>query len=143
MGRPSAKLGSCIDAAIKFRKEGYSIYDSIIMGSNAADYYAGRLTNTRIKAILKAGLPYYFAQKNLKGNEIILSDTDHDTVTACIKSVENNKEIMNTLYPETAFGNKIPSYNEDALFMDYAVMYKDKVVILKYKMKIDNWTIDT
>ena len=49
---------------MKFRKEGYSIYDSIIMGSNAADYYAGRLTNTRIKTILKAGLPYYFAQKN-------------------------------------------------------------------------------
>ena len=50
---------------------------------------------------------------------------------------------MNALYPETVFGYKIPSYNEDALFMDYAVMYKDKVVILKYKMKIDNWTIDT
>ncbi len=143
MGRPSAKLGACIDAAIKFRKEGHSIYDSIVMGSNVADYYAGRLTNTRIKAILKAGLPYYFAQKKLKGNEIVLSDTDYDTVTACIESVENNQEIINTLHPKTIFGDKIPSYNEDALFMDYAVTYKDKVVILKYKMKIDNWTIDS
>ena len=97
----------------------------------------------KIKTILKAGLPYYFAQKNLKGNESVLSDTDYDTVTACIKSVENNKEIINTLHPETAFGDKIPSYNEDAIFMDYAVMYKDRVIILKYKMKIDNWTIDT
>ena len=143
MGRPSAKLGACIDRAIKYRKEGYSIYDSIIMGSNAADYYAGRLTDTRIKAILKAGLPYYFAQKNLKGNEIVLSDADYDTVTACIKSVESNSEIMNTLHPKTIFGEEIPSYNEDAIFMDYAVIYKDKVTILKYKMKIDNWTIDT
>ena len=142
MGRPGAKLGACIDAAIKFRKEGHSIYNSIIMGSNAADYYAGRLTDTRIKAILKAGLSYYFAQKNLKGNEIVLSDSDHDTVTACIESVENNKKIINTLHPETLFGDKISSYNEDAFFMDYAIMYKDRVVILKYKMKIDNWTID-
>ena len=29
MGKPSAKLGACIDAAIKFRKEGHSIYDSM------------------------------------------------------------------------------------------------------------------
>ena len=143
MGRPSAKLGACIDRAIKYRKEGFSIYDSIIMGSNAADYYAGRLTDSRIKSILKAGLPYYFAQKNLRGNEIVLSDADYDTVTACIKSVESNPEIMNTLHPKTAFGDEIPSYNEDAIFMDYAVIYKDKVTILKYKMKIDNWTIDT
>lgn len=143
MGRPTAKLGNCIDAAIKYRKQGYSIYESIIKGSDDADYYAGRLTYSRIKSILKAGLPYYFAQKNLKGTEIVLSDPDYDTVTSCIKSVENNSEILNTLYPETAFGDKIPSYNEDAFFMDYIVMYKDKATILKYKMKIDNWTIDT
>lgn len=143
MGRPTAKLGNCIDAAIKYRKQGYSIYESIIKGSNDADYYAGRLTYSRIKSILKAGLPYYFVQKNLKGTEIVLSDSDHDTVTSCIKSVENNSKIINTLYPETAFGDKIPSYNEDAFFMDYIVMYKDKATILKYKMKIDNWTIDT
>ena len=61
----------------------------------------------------------------------------------CIKNKCFGGEIMDTLYPETVFGDKIPSYNEDAFFMDYAVMYKDKVVILKYKMKIDNWTIDT
>lgn len=143
MGRPTAKLGNCIDAAIKYRKQGYSIYESIIKGSNDADYYVGRLTYSRIKSILKAGLPYYFAQKNLKGTEIVLSDSDYDTVTSCIKSVENNSEIINTLYPETAFGDKIPSYNEDAFFMDYIVMYKDKATILKCKMKIDNWTIDT
>ena len=143
MGRPTAKLGNCIDAAIKYRKQGCSIYESIIKGSNDADYYAGRLTYSRIKSILKAGLSYYFAQKNLKGTEIVLSDIDYDTVTSCIKSVENNSKIINTLYPETILGDKIPSYNEDAFFMDYVVMYKDKATILKYKMKIDNWTIDT
>ena len=142
MGRPTAKLGNCIDAAIKYRKQGYSIYESIIKGSDDADYYVGRLTYSRIKSILKAGLPYYFAQKNLKGTEIVLSDIDYDTVTSCIKSVENNSKIINTLYPETTLGDKIPSYNEDAFFMDYVVMYKDKATILKYKMKIDNWTID-
>ena len=29
MGRPTAKLGDCIDAAIKYRKKGYSIYEYI------------------------------------------------------------------------------------------------------------------
>lgn len=142
IGKPNAKLGDCIDAIIKYRKRGESIYDSIVKASVDADYYAGRLTSNRIKEIIKKGLPYYLASKKLKGNEIVLSDSDHNTVVACIKSIEKNRDIMDKLHPTTVFNDSIPSYNEDAMFIDFAVLYKGHSVILKYKMKIDNWTID-
>lgn len=143
LSKPTAKLGTCIDAIIKFRKQGFSIYDSIIKASYEADYYAGRLTPSKIHTIIEKGLPYYMAQKSLKGTEITLSDSDYDTVTSCLTSAENNKELMDKLHPTTMWDDDLPSYNEDAMFIDYAVLYKDKCIILKYKMKIDNWTIDS
>lgn len=143
LDKPTAKLGDCIDAIVKYRKKGYSIYDSIIAASNDADYYAGKLNPVRIRKIIKEGLPYYLAKRNLKGHVYTLSNKDHDTATSCINSIENNKEIMNTLHPTTVFGENIPSFNEDAIFMDFVVTYQGKAVTLKYKMKIDNWTIDT
>jgi hypothetical protein len=142
LSKPTAKLGTCVDAIIKFRKQGFSIYDSIIKASYEADYYAGRLTPSKIHTIIEKGLPYYMAQKSLKGTEITLSDPDWDTATKCIKSLQNNQIIMDKLHPTTMFGDTIPSYNEDAMFIDYAVLYQGRSTILKYKMKIDNWTID-
>ena len=142
LSKPTAKLGTCVDAIIKFRKQGFSIYDSIIKASYEADYYAGRLTPSKIHTIIEKGLPYYMAQKSLKGTEITLSDPDWDTATKCIKSLQNNQIIMDKLHPTTMFGDTIPSYNEDAMFIDYAVLYQGRSIILKYKMKIDNWTID-
>ena len=142
LSKPTAKLGTCVDAIIKFRKQGFSIYDSIIKASYEADYYAGKLTPSKIHTIIEKGLPYYMAQKSLKGTEITLSDPDWDTATKCIKSLQNNQIIMDKLHPTTMFGDTIPSYNEDAMFIDYAVLYQGRSTILKYKMKIDNWTID-
>lgn len=137
IGKPSAKLGACIDYIIKYRKEGKSILNSIYKASIDADYYANQLTPSRIKYIIEKGLKYYLNSKTLKGNEIVLSDADYDKAIACIDSVSNNRNITRTLHPDSA-----ESYNEDAMFIDYAVIYKGKVSILKYKMKIDNWTID-
>lgn len=142
LGRPTAKLGNCIDYIIKYRKQGCSIYESIIRASVSADYYKDRLTDTKIKEIIKKGLKYYLASKSLKKNEIVLSDPDWDTATKCIKSLQNNQTIMDKLHPTTILGDEIPSYNEDAMFIDYAVLYQGRSTILKYKMKIDNWTID-
>lgn len=143
-GKPSAKLGTCIDYIFKYRKEGNSIKDSITMASNSASYYAGKLSDSKIKMIIKKGLPYYMSllKLELKDGDILLSDTDWDVATSCINSLNKNLVIMNKLHPTTVFDEIIPSYNEDAMFIDFCVMYKDRATILKYKMKIDNWTID-
>ena len=137
LGRPSAKLGNCIDYIIKYRKEGKSILESIKKASIDADYYANQLTPGKIRIIIEKGLKYYLNSKSLKGTEIILSDADYDKAISCINSVTNNKTIMKTLHPESS-----ESYNEDAMFIDFAVIYKGRVSVIKYKMKIDNWTID-
>ena len=137
LGRPSAKLGNCIDYIIKYRKEGKSILESIKKASIDADYYANQLTPGKIRIIIEKGLKYYLNSKSLKGTEIILSDADYDKAISCINSVTNNKTIMKTLHPECS-----ESYNEDAMFIDFAVIYKGRVSVIKYKMKIDNWTID-
>lgn len=144
MGKPSAKLGLCLDYIIKYRKEGYTIYDSIIKASCSSDYYYGRITPGIIKGIISKGLKYYLKAKDidLSDGNIILSDSDHDVAEACINSLANNKEIMDKLHPTDIFESELPSFNEDAMFIDFCVMYKNNATILHYKMKIDNWTID-
>ena len=49
---------------------------------------------------------------------------------------------MSKLHPTDVFGDQIPSFNEDALFMDYLVVYKGRCFTLKFKMKADNWSIN-
>ena len=46
------------------------------------------------------------------------------------------------LHPTDDFMNPIPTFNEDALFMDVVVLYKGHAVKLKLKAKADNRTID-
>lgn len=146
MGRPSAKLGDVCDEIIKNRADGMSIYNSIIEASKKVGYYVSTI-DKKIPYIIEKGLKYYLKvnePRSKRGNvaEIILSDKDHDVVSGCLNSCHNNNSIMSKLRPMDLFGDKIEFHNEDALFMDYLITYKDKYVKLKFKLKIDNWTID-
>lgn len=146
MDRPTAKLGDVCDEIIKNRNKGLKIYDSIIEASKKIEYYISTI-DKKIPFIIEKGLKYYLKANQLcnKTNEvteIILSDKDHDTVTHCLNSCHNNVQLMNKLHPTDLFGDTIESHNEDAMFMDYLVTYKDKHVKLRFKLKIDNWTID-
>lgn len=80
--------------------------------------------------------------KDLDEGTITLDDKNYEVVTSCIASLESNKAIMNKLHPVDIFGSPIKSYNEDALFLDFAIIYKNRVAILKVKAKADNWSID-
>lgn len=142
LGRPSAKLGNCIDEIIKLRQSGIGGYRAIEQAMKNTDYYANSINEYRIKDIIKKGLKYYFARKKYKGNGTILSDADWESANNAIKSLSGNDIIMQKLHPTDIFGDPIESHNEDAMLIDFWVIYKNQATILKYKMKIDNWTID-
>ena len=142
MGRPTAKIGDVCDEIIKNRIDGMSIYNSIIEASKKVGYYVSTI-DKKIPYIIEKGLNYYLKAnepRSKRGNvtEIILSDKDHDVVSACLESCNKNNQIMNKLNPTDLFGDFIESHNEDAMFMDYIITYKDKHVKLKFKLKIDN-----
>ena len=147
MGKPSAKLGAVIDEVYKLRQDGYSIYDAIKAASNNVDYFKNTI-DKKIPFVIEKGLEYY---KKLheprwvhsEKEQIMLCDKDWDTVNSCLESCYNNKQIMNYLHPTDIWGDPIESYCEDALFMDFLVVYKGKKCeTLPFKLKIDNWTID-
>ena len=139
--KPTAKLGQVIDYIIKNRKAGMSIYESIENACITANYYA-TTWQTKIRTILEKGLSYYMAAKDYEDGVITLDDKQHDVVTACIKSIEANKEIMTKLHPKNEWGEDVDSYNEDAIFLNMVAEYNGKKIVLPLKMKADNWTID-
>lgn len=141
MQKPTAKLGMVIDKVIKYRKDGEAIYESIKKACKDVDYYA-ETWEKKIPEIIKKGFAYYMKAKDLEENTFTLDDKNYEVVTSAITSLESNRAIMNKLHPVDIFGSSIPSYNEDALFLDFAVIYKNRVAILKMKAKADNWSID-
>lgn len=142
LNKPSAKLGQLIDKVWYYRQSGYTIDSAIKQSSTDVEYYSSSLTNNRIKTIIQKGLFYYLNIKNIKENNIVLSNKETITCKECISSLQSNNQIMDLLNPTDIFGEKIESYNEDALFLDIEIKYKTRSVILKLKMKADNWTID-
>lgn len=141
LGRPTAKLGDTLDAIIKYRKKGYSIYNSIVQACKECDYYAN-CVDVKIRMILEKGFKYYIKASKLDKDTIVLPDADREKCLASIKSLKNNRLVQSVLHPTDAFGDPIPSFNEEAFFADYVVVVDGKAVVIPFKLKIDNWTID-
>lgn len=139
--KPTAKLGAVIDKVRKYRRENYSIYDAIVKACKDCDYYKNQI-DSKIKHIIKNGLKYYLSTIDCDESVILLNNTDYDSVEASVLGVMHDRYIQNTLHPKNMFMEPIPSFNEDALFLDVLVTYGNKYTILKLKMKADNWTIN-
>ena len=122
--KPTAKLGMVIDSIIKYRKQGYTIRESITKSCIDIDYYKNNLNESRIQNIIKSGLNYYQNCKDLIEGDLVILNDKHRT-------------IVNLVRPEG-----LEAYNEDALFIDIIGEYNNSKCILKLKMKADNWTID-
>lgn len=151
IGKPTAKLGLVIDeiaALLKSRKHKFETFDDLIkQAALNVDYYSNRI-DSKIDFIKATWNEYSAKVEALKplaeGKPILtLSDSDWDTAQNCVKSLKENPAIMSKLHPTDVFGDPINSYCEDALFMDYVVVYQGKqCATLRFKLKIDNWTID-
>jgi hypothetical protein len=144
--KPSGKLGIFIEKIFEFRNKGLSIQDSIDNASEAADYYKGKLSKTRLTTALKAGINYYFylwkefsVEKEVHGSKtpIYLSASIHNKYIECMSNALVNDDILSFM------GLGINSYNEYAIFCEVNVtLDSGEEVIIKLKGKLDNFVID-
>ena len=145
--RPTAKLGLVMDAIPGFLEEGIGLDDAIKQAAVKVDYYSSTI-NTKLDSIKEVWEDYSKRLEELNKTPTdkvrrILANKEWDVVNGCLESCKANNDIMNLLHPTTPFGDPIESYFEDALFMDYIVIYKHHdCAVLPFKMKADNWTID-
>ena len=145
--KPTAKLGQVADYVYTHKKDNVPIEETIREASREVGYYVNSI-NSKIPGIIEKCTPYWEALdeprwKKANVEEIFLSDNDYDTVSGCLESCFNNKQIMDKLHPTDVFGDPIESYNEIAFFIDFLVTYKEcKCTTLRFKMKADNYTVD-
>jgi hypothetical protein len=55
-----------------------------------------------------------------------------------LSSLHSNKKVVEVVKPNNEFYLEVETYNEDSIFLDIIVTYKDKEIILRLKMKADN-----
>lgn len=147
VGKPGAKLGNVIDYIERGLNDGLDLTTAIKSACVNAEYYVNSIDKKidQIKQVWQEFSSRVSEIRALKKDkeQIILSDSDWDLVNSCVNSCKENEEIFSKLHPKNAFGEDIESHFEDALFIDFIVIYKEHYcTTLKFKLKIDNWTID-
>lgn len=140
--KPTGKLGMVAEKARQYRKSGQSIYNSISKAIDDIEYYVKQNRENLVNKIIKDIAKFYLTTKDFGDNIILLDDTMLDKAKKCIYSINSNRHIYKKLHPVDEWGESLPSFNEDALFMDFKVIYKDQEIIIPFKMKADNWTVD-
>ena len=145
--KPTAKLGQVADYVYTHKSDKIPIEDTIKEASREIGYFVNQI-ESKIPGIIEKCTPYWNVLDTPRSirkdvQEIFLSDSDYDTVSGCLNSCFENKQIMDKLHPVDVFGDEIESYNEIAFFIDFLVTYKGKkCTTLKFKMKADNYTVD-
>lgn len=149
--KPTEKLGRVfdeIDYIATHTKRDLSKLDEIIKeAALKVNYYSNNIDN-KIQEIKDKYLDYIKRIKNAiedNGKEpLILSNKAHDLATALLKSLKEDKYVQNLLFPvDDLLEPRSDVYCEDALFMDFIVIYKKtQCATIPFKLKIDNWNID-
>jgi hypothetical protein len=141
--KPNGKLGLFAEEVIKYRQDGLSIENSLYKASESAKYYEGQLSNTRIKTAIKTALLFYLKKNKSKGStkELCLSESVHSKYTEIIKRLNENPNILESLYP-TNYVQKPEIFNEFAILCEIIVTLDGgSIVQLKIKGKLDNFII--
>lgn len=149
IGKPTAKLGAMANELYPVFLKGDVTKEDVITASNKVDYYKGRITPEIVKSVIDSSTPYWKERQKREfdlsqDKEIIYLDKKSiDTVSSCVKAVQENKSIMDLLHPKGFIDDPI-SENEQAILLDVeAVCPNGKKIILRLKSKLDNYTIDT
>lgn len=145
--RPTAKMGFMADVLYpKFKVDGVTVED-VIAASDKVDYYKGKMTEDKIKAVFDACEPYWNGRRDWETRysgpkeSIYLDYKSNEKLKACLASVENNKSIQALLHPEGILETPI-SLNEATLLMDVNAIVDGQEVTLKLKAKLDHMSID-
>lgn len=144
--KPTAKLGMFAEEVFKLRQDGYPIWAAIKEASLNADYYAGKLTDNKLKTAINKSLPFYLNRLRIVENfgekiPIYLSDSMKYKFEQCLLGIESNQTVKNLLNPRGLLD--IPEvFNEYAIFCSIVVKTEEFEVELKIKGKLDSFTID-
>ena len=143
--KPTAKLGMMADYLFPYFMRNKTVTpEQVIEASDAVDYYKGKMNDAKIDNVLTSCWDYwsqrvlYEARLGDYKNPIFLDAASIQKCKGCVKSVQDNRSIQELLHPNDAV-----SMNETALFMDFLYKNDDKEYTLKFKAKLDNFTIDT
>lgn len=143
--KPTAKLGMMADYLYNYFKLAKTVTpEQVIEASDAVDYYKGKMNDDKIDKVLTSCWDYwskrvlYEADFIENKTPIFLDAVSIQKCRGCVKSIEDNRAIQELLHPKDVI-----SENETALFMDFLYTNGDKEYIIKFKAKLDHFTIDT
>ena len=146
VNKPTAKLGMMADYLYKYFKIDKTVTpEQVIEASDAVDYYKGKMNDNKIDNVLTSCWDYWSNRVLYEADftddyktPIFLDLGSVQKCKGCVESLNNNGSIQQLLHPDDAI-----SENETALFMDFLYQNDDKECIIKFKAKLDNFTIDT
>lgn len=148
--KPTAKAGLMADAL--YKEDGSTPTDDDIKSmSYKIGYYKDKLTPNRLKEFRDKAEPYWrdrfiyetnnpFKEGNKK--RIYTDERNFELLTNCLKTLNENKDIQNLLYPTGLLDTPITG-NEKTILLDIQMEvpgYEPK--IYKLKAKLDNFSID-
>ena len=143
--KPPAKLGKFIESVVEFRKQKYSIEDSIKLASKKSNYYVDKLSPKLLRTAMTKGLKYYydlyFERIESEKSPIILSPKSYSDVYQCMQ-IYNKSNLKRFIERQNITETK-KNFNEEAIFVDIKVTFNDgESEIIKFKGKLDNYSVD-
>lgn len=146
--KPTGKLGVWAEHMYKYRQQGMPIHEAIYMAAGSADYYAGKLSGTRLKTALRSSLSFYLQRmkfvEELGKDPIFMSLGMKSKFDECMLNIQDkSSKILDTLYPEGLLGSA-EFFNEYAILCEVDVADEEtgEVTTVKLKAKLDNFTVD-
>lgn len=145
--RPTAKAGFMADEL--YHKDGLvPSNQEIIKASNKINYYKDKMDSNRIEELKNKCYNYWrnraLFETSYRGNKIpiYLDNKSKIRLQECLESLKKNNKIQELLRPKN-FITPPKIGNEKTLLMDFKVEVPNKdSFILKFKSKLDNYTVD-
>jgi len=140
--RPSAKLGEVCDK-VRLDNSERELDAKILSACKIVDYYAKMADEDLLKKIKDNATAWTYINTPIVEDAIIVSPDIYEQIKGCYESVLNNRTCIQAMNP----GIAVDIFKEDAYFHTFEIPIngdsgKTKLVELKTKAKLDNWSID-
>lgn len=142
LGKPTAKMGFLADIIYREILKGKDYLEAVKIAIVEGEYYKGSLSENNITKVAEACKSYVTKRKYItpiKNKEgIFLDKRSIETVQTCIENFNNDSNLTQFLQrDEEDFLSKM----EECITVDLIVTLGKKEVPLKFKGKIDNYTL--
>lgn len=145
--RPTSKAGYMADELYPIFKERRITIEDGIAASDKISYYKGKYVDKH-NSLMDKILPYLKARKEFEKNwndsrtPIYIDEKSRTNLKNCVKNIEENQLIQHLLHPEGVIEHP-ESWNEICYLIDIKAIFPDgKELILPFKGKLDNYTLD-